>query len=81
MKLPYETTKYIWHKSLSLYLETEDEDRITEVAEKAMVVGYARLMRRTIKRIGYEDTEGKAIIDNCKAHLTELLAKVDTLEF
>ena len=81
MKLPYETTKYIWHKSLSLYLETEDEDRITEVAEKAMVVGYARLMRRTIKRIGYEDAEGKAIIDNCKAHLTELLAKVDTLEF
>ena len=40
MKLPYETTKYIWHKSLSLYLETEDEERINEVAEKAMVVGY-----------------------------------------
>lgn len=81
MKLPYETTKYIWHKSLSLYLETEDETRIAEVTEKAMIVGYTRLMRRTIKRIGYDDAEGKAIIDNCKVHLAELLEKVDTLIF
>ncbi len=81
MKLPYETTTYIWHKALSLYLDTTDEKRIQEVAEKAMVVGYARLMRRTIKRIGYDDPEGKAMIDNCRAHLTDLLARIDTLTF
>ncbi len=81
MKLPYETTTYIWHKSLSLYLGTEDEARISEVAQKAMIIGYARLMRRTIKRIGYDNPEGKAIIDNCKAHLSELLAKNETLVF
>ncbi len=81
MKLSYETTTYIWSKSLSLYLGTEDEARINEVAEKAMIIGYARLMRRTIKRIGYDDPTGKAIIDNCKAHLATLLAKVDGLNF
>lgn len=81
MKLPYETTLYIWHKSLSLYLGTDDEARMKEVAEKAMVVGYARLMRRTIKRIGFDDPAGKKVIDNCKNHLSELLAKVDTLDF
>ena len=81
MKLPYETTKYIWHKSLSLYLETDDEERMNEVAEKAMVLGYARLMRRTIKRIGFEAPEGKKIIDNCKNHLSVLLGKVNTLDF
>lgn len=81
LKLPYETTKYIWHKTLALYLETDDEDRITEVAEKAMTVGYARLMRRTLKRIGYDDPSGKAIIDNCKSHLAQLLEKLDTLDF
>ena len=37
MKLPYETTKYIWRKTLSLYLETDNEDCINEVAEKASV--------------------------------------------
>lgn len=81
MKLPYETTKYIWQKSLSLYLGTEDESRINEVAQKAMIIGYARLMRRTIKRIGYDNAEGKAIIDNCKSHLAKLLERVDTLVF
>ena len=81
MKLPYETTTYIWNKALSLYLDTDDASRITEVAEKAMIVGYARLMRRTIKRIGYDNPEGKAMIDNCKAHLAELLAKTDNLVF
>ncbi len=81
MKLPYETTKYIWHKALSLYLDTEDESRITEVAEKAMIIGYARLMRRTIKRIGFEDSEGKAIIENCESHLNDLLSRIDTLTF
>ena len=81
MKLPYETTKYIWHKSLSLYLETEDEERINEVAEKAMVIGYTRLMRRTIRRIGFDDPKGKMIIESCKKHLSELLAKTETLDF
>ncbi len=81
LKLTYETTTYIWHKSLSLYLETDDEERIREVAEKAMIVGYTRLMRRTIKRIGFDDPEGKAIIDNCKARLEDLLSRTDTLIF
>lgn len=81
MKLPYETTGYIWHKSLSLYLGTDDENRLNEVAEKAMVLGYARLMRRTIKRIGFDDPEGKKVIDNCKNHLSELFKKVNTLDF
>ena len=81
MKLPYETTKYIWRRALALYLGTEDEARIAEVEEKAMVIGFARLLRRTIKRIGYDDPEGKAIIDDCKAQLAGLLSRVDTLEF
>ncbi len=81
MKLPYETTTYIWKKALSLYLNTTDESRIKEVEEKAMIIGYARLLRRTIKRIGYDDAEGKAVIDNCKAHLTDLLSRINTLVF
>ncbi len=81
MKLPYETTTYIWKKALSLYLNTEDEERIAEVERKAQIIGYVRLMRRTIRRNGYNTPEGKAIIENCKAHLTDLLSKVDTLVF
>lgn len=81
MKLPYETTTYIGNKSLALYLGTGDEAKIQEVAEKAMIIGYTRLMRRTIKRIGFDDPEGKATIENCKNKLADLLAKTDTLVF
>ncbi len=81
LKLTYDVTTYIWHKTLSLYLGTADETRITEVAERAMVVGYTRLLRRTIKRIGYDDPEGRAVIDNCKAHLADLLSRIDRLDF
>ncbi len=81
LKLPYEKTSYIWKKSLPLYLGTDDESRIKEVEEKAMIVGYARLMRRTIRRIGKDSPEGAAIIDNCGKRLSELLAKTDSLDF
>ncbi len=81
LKLTYDVTTYIWHKSLALYLETDDEARISEVAEKAMIIGYTRLMRRTIKRIGYDNPEGKALIEHCKARLAELIAKIDNLVF
>ena len=46
-----------------------------------MIIGYTRLMRRTIRRVGYESEEGRAIIDNCKKKLGELLGRVDTLCF
>ncbi len=81
LKLTYDVTTYIWEKSLSLYLDTTDKALINSVAEKAMVIGYTRLMRRTIKRIGYDNPEGKALIDHCKARLDALIAKVDTLVF
>ena len=81
MKLPYETMCRIWKKSLALYLETEDPGRIAEVEKKAMVVGYARLMRRTIRRMGLGSEEGKTTVEKCRGHLEKLLAEVDSLVF
>lgn len=81
MKLTYDKTTYIWRKALELYLGTTDDAVIAEIEDKAKVIGYARLMRRTIRRIGFDDPKGKAIIENCKEKLEGLLAKVDTLDF
>lgn len=81
MKLSFETTSYIWHKSLQLYLNTTDENKIKEIEDKAKIIGYARLMRRTIRRIGFDDPEGKAIIDNCKEKLIDLVSRIDSLDF
>ncbi len=77
--ISYETAGALWHKMLSLYLDTTDEETIRAAEEKAMVVGYARIMRRAIRRNGLVTESGKAVIENCRRHLTSLLAKVDSL--
>lgn len=81
MKLPYDKTTYIWRKSLEQYLGTNDNRIIKEIENKAKVIGYTRLLRRTIKRIGFDDPAGKAIIENCKSKLTDLLMSIDSLDF
>lgn len=46
-----------------------------------MVIGYARLMRRTIRRGGFDTEDGRATIQLCKERLEELLDRVDSLTF
>ncbi len=81
LKLPIVKTCEIRKKSLALYLETEDEERIREVDDKAKIIGYTRLMRRTIRRNGYETERGRATIESCKTHLIQLVNKVNSLDF
>lgn len=81
LKLPYETAGLFWKKALAKYLDARDPGDVQTVEEKAMVIGYARLMRRTIRRRGFDTQEGRATIELCKSHLAELLSRVDTLTF
>ena len=75
----YETAEKCWDMSLKMYLGTEDEAVCRSVAEKAMIIGYTRLLRRAIRRP--EDAESPARIARCKEMLAHLLSKVDTLVF
>lgn len=79
--IPYEMGEEFWHKTLRLYFDTDDEDRCEEIANKARVIGYARMMRRTIRRNGLNTPEGQAVIANCRNQLAKLLPVVDTLCF
>ena len=81
LKLPYETAGLFWKKALALYLGTDDQEKVRAVEEKAMVVGYARLMRRTIRRDGLNIDDGRAVIQLCRDHLAQLLELVDSLSF
>lgn len=80
MKLNAETGCAVWQKLLPLYLGNSDEAYIQSVAEKAMVIGYTRLLRRTLRRDPDSDF-GKRSIAHYKNRLSELLDKVDTLIF
>ena len=75
----YETAGKFWKLALKLYLGTEDEAVCQTVAEKAMVVGYTRMLRRAVRRPNEADSPAK--IARCKEALAELLEKVDSLCF
>ena len=75
----FETAEKFWNMALKMYLGTDDEEVCRSVAEKAMVIGYTRMLRRAIRRPG--EAESPAKIARCKEMLAILLSKVDTLTF
>lgn len=79
--IPHETAEKIWERTIRLYLGTDDENVINSVKEKAMIVGYTRIMRRTIRRNGLNTPDGQKQIEVCKKHLADLLGRVDSLVF
>lgn len=76
-----DTATEFWQKTLRAYLETDDEEVVRSVEDKARIVGYTRLIRRSIRRGGLEDPARKAEIDLWTKELIELLGKYDTLLF
>ena len=75
----FETAGKFWNLALKMYLGTEDEAVCRSVAEKAMVIGYTRMLRRAVRRPNEADSPAK--IARCKEMLAYLLNKVDTLIF
>ena len=77
--ITFEMGKEIWEKTLRLYFDDKSEEEILAIADKASLIGYSRIMRRTIRRNGYETESGKALIEHCKSRIAQLLESVDTL--
>ena len=75
----HETAEKFWQLALKMYLGTEDEAVCRSVAEKAMIIGYTRMLRRAIRRP--EEADSPAKIARCKEVLAELLSRIDSLEF
>ena len=77
--IDFEESSAFWRKSLELYLGTTDEAVLQSVEDKAKIIGYTRIMRRTIRRNGLNTESGKAEIENCRKVLAELLPETETL--
>ena len=81
MGISVEDCARMWRRTLELYLGTEDEKKVKETEEKAMIVGLTRVMRREIRRGGLERENGRQLIEMCRTRLGELLPRVETLVF
>ncbi len=77
MGIPYELSVKIWDLILKLYFETEDPEKLKEYEDKAKVIGYTRLLRRTIRR----EPDNEELIEYCKKNINELVEKTNSLEF
>lgn len=75
----FDTAKSFWHMALQKYLGTTDSELCEAVENKARVIGYTRLLRRSIRRP--EDDVAQDKIAHYRKKLIEVIDKVDTLEF
>jgi hypothetical protein len=75
----FETAGKFWNMALKMYLGTEDEAVCQSVAQKAMIIGYTRMLRRALRRPNEADSPAK--IARCKEMLAILLEKTDSLYF
>ena len=74
----FETAGKFWNMALKMYLGTDDE-AVCQSVEKAMIIGYTRMLRRAARRPNEADSPAK--IARCKEMLALLLEKTDSLDF
>ena len=77
----HDTGLAFWKATLAAYLGTDEPATIKDVEDKARIIGYTRMIRRSIRRKGLETEEGRAEIKLWKDELLKLLEKYDTLVF
>ncbi|MBP3884591.1 MAG: HD domain-containing protein [Olsenella sp.] len=80
MGFSYETSKRFFDSFLRCYLGTDDEDRLREVTEKAMLLCCTRMIRK-VRRSGSMSEGSRAIIERCLQRIDDLTRRLDTLEF
>lgn len=68
-----------YKKTMHQYFDCSEE-KLAEIEKKAQLLGYARILRRTIRRQS-DTAEGQALIQECKQRISALLKEVDTLDF
>lgn len=79
--IDYDTCKEFWEKTLSLYFDDRTVEEVKQIEDKAKLIGFARIMRRSIRRKGLENEEGRLLIEACKKNIYELLDRVDSLTY
>ena len=78
--IPHETALLIWQKTIRLYFETDDPAKLASVEDKSSLIGYARLMRRLIRRGGLDTEDGKKTVAFYRERIESLLEKIDSLD-
>ena len=79
--IDYETSCRIWELSLSCYFGTDDKTVINEVENKAKLIGFIKILRRSIRRNLLADEAGQKAADYYISEICRLTELLDSLSF
>ena len=71
----------LWEDTLDLYLGHSSQEQKQKVRDQAVLISCMRVMRRSLRRHGMNDPDARALISVCKQHISELLGRLDRLDF
>ncbi len=80
MGFSYDVARQFFDLFLRSYLDTEDENRLRDVKDKAAVLAYMRMIHR-IRKMGKPSGKDKRAIEHCVEKIGELAARLDSLAF
>ena len=77
--IPYEQSVQFWNATLKYYFGTDDADTLRAIEEKAAIICYARLLRRTLRKSKDDEAYKAKMVEYCKQTLCDLVPKTDSL--
>ena len=79
--IPYEQAQQFWMATLRYYFGDADEAVLQEIENKAAIIGYARVLRRTFRKAKESEDYKARMIEYCRKTLCELVPQTDSLFF
>lgn len=79
--IPYEQGQRFWKETLRSYFNTDDADTLQKIEDKAAVIGYARVLRRTFRKAKESEEYKARLVEYCKNALCTLVPQMDSLSF
>lgn len=77
--IPYQDAVKIWKMTVASFFETDDQAKIKEIEDKVRILGYARIIRRCVRKNKIANETGKKEYENAVSNICSLLDHVDSL--
>lgn len=77
--IPYQDAVKIWKMTVASFFETDDQAKNKEIEDKVRILGYARIIRRCVRKNRIANETGKKEYENAVSNICSLLDHVDSL--
>ena len=79
--ISYEVAHDFWRDTLHFYFPDKDDSYLDQIELQAGIIGYTRMLRRIIRKVGLDTDLKKQEFEYCKQYIEENVHKVTSLYF